>query len=600
MGPRAPGHLARGAGRGQRTVKPEGDIGLRRPTRTPLQSRHLTRLGWLLAAIVAVPMGVLCLPRVPARADDASLLTRDAGPALLSRPVAAPRPATAVRAAAAVPAAVPAAASAAVLGVPPAAARHGAPPSPGSGGRPALDLTAWPRFFPERPGVVGGGVMTPLSPSADRYLRLNDRPWYITAMLIPLYLIILFVCVYIGRHYRFTLSRLHGRQRHPYLDIDTADWPAVTVVVPAHNEEAVIGEILRALLDVDYPRERLRILPVDDRSRDGTGGIIDALAAEHPGRITPFHRRKGPGGKAAALRDAMRQVETEIVLVFDADYVPGRGLVKQLVAPFFDPEVGAVMGRVVPHNVGVNLLTRLLDLERSGGYQVDQQARMNLKLVPQYGGTVGGVRRSALEHVGGWRVDTLAEDTDATFRLLRGGWKTVYQNRSECYEQVPETWPVRLRQILRWAKGHNQALRAHAWPLFFDKRASWRERWDGLLLLNVYLASPILLLGWLLGIALWYLGETRPGLIVILAVTSYSTLGNFATFFEVTAAAYLDGTRERIRLLPFVMLGFLTSLFAISGSTLRQLLPNLRRGEVRWHRTEHRNNYNGDEEDAWD
>ena len=71
------------------------------------------------------------------------------------------------------------------------------------------------------------------------------------------------------------------------------------------------------------------------------------------------------------------------------------GLLKQLVAPFFDPEVGAVMGRVVPVNSGANLLTRLLDLERSGGYQVDQQARMNMNLMPQYGGTVGGVRLSA-------------------------------------------------------------------------------------------------------------------------------------------------------------------------------------------------------------
>ena len=52
------------------------------------------------------------------------------------------------------------------------------------------------------------------------------------------------------------------------------------------------------------------------------------------------------------------------MLVFDADYLPGTGLVKQLIAPFFDPEVGAVMGRVVPINVGSNLLTRLLDLER--------------------------------------------------------------------------------------------------------------------------------------------------------------------------------------------------------------------------------------------
>ena len=274
------------------------------------------------------------------------------------------------------------------------------------------------------------------------------------------------------------------------------------MLVPAHNEEPVMEGILTALLDVDYPPGKLHVLPIDDRSKDRTGAIVDDFAARHPGIVTPFHRTQGEPGKAAALRDAMALVTTDIALVFDADYIPGRGLVKQLVAPFFDPEVGAVMGRVVPHNVGQNLLTRLLDLERTGGYQVDQQARMNLKLVPQYGGTVGGVRRRALESVGGWRVDTLAEDTDATFRLLRGGWKTVYQNRSECYEQVPTSWPQRMRQVRRWARGHNEALFAHAGHLLAGPRTRFREKLDGWLLLNVYMMSPIVMLGWLLAMIL--------------------------------------------------------------------------------------------------
>lgn len=440
--------------------------------------------------------------------------------------------------------------------------------------------------------ALPSGTPIPLGPR-------SPRPWYVLAMLVPLYAILLLICVYFIRHYWFTLNRLHGTQRHPYLDIDTADWPEVTVLVPAHDEEPVIAAVLTALLEVDYPPGRLHLLPVNDRSRDRTGKIIDEFAAQYPGRVVPFHRKKGEPGKAAALRDAMKRVTTDIALVFDADYVPGHGLIKQLVAPFFDPEVGAVMGRVVPHNVGQNLLTRLLDLERTGGYQVDQQARMNLKLVPQYGGTVGGVRRRALESVGGWRVDTLAEDTDATFRLLRGGWKTVYQNRSECYEQVPSTWPQRMRQVRRWARGHNEALWAHAGHLLAGPRTCFREKLDGWLLLNVYLMSPILLLGWLLAMALWYLGETRPGLIVILLVTSYSALGNFAIFFEVSAASYLDGSRARVRLLPLIMLGFLVGLFAISHETLLQiLLPRRPGARVRWQKTEHPHTIN-DGGDEW-
>src|SRR5438309_1418196 len=357
------------------------------------------------------------------------------------------------------------------------------------------------------------------------------------------------ISVYTARHYWFTLNRLFGFQRHPYIDIDTADWPPVTVLVAAHNEEKVIADILAALTEVSYPENRLVVVPVNDRSTDGTREIVDRFARDHPDRIRPFHREGGNAGKPAALKDAMEIVETEVVLMFDADYIPGRGLIKQLVAPFFDPEVGGVMGRVIPLNVGVNLLTRLLDLERSGGYQVDQQARMNLRLVPQHGGTVAGVRLSALQQIGGWNDNSLTEDTDLTFRLLLAGWKTVYQNRSECYEEVPETWPVRIRQIMRWAKGHNQALADYGFRLLFGKSyATLRERVDGFLLLGVYLMAPLTLVGWLLALGVFYQGVAPlHGLIALLAFTAYATMGNFAAFFEIAAAARLDSTRQRIR-----------------------------------------------------
>jgi cellulose synthase/poly-beta-1,6-N-acetylglucosamine synthase-like glycosyltransferase len=244
-------------------------------------------------------------------------------------------------------------------------------------------------------------------------------------MIYVLYFIVFLICIYTARHYWFTLNRLFGFQRHPYIDIDTASWPLVTVLVAAHNEEKVISNILSALMRVKYPEDGMLVIPVNDRSTDGTRAIIDEFVARFPGRIQPFHRARGKGGKAAALKDAMELVKTEVILIFDADYLPGAGLIKQLVAPFFDPEVGGVMGRVVPLNVGTNLLTRLLDLERTGGYQVDQQARMNLRLVPQHGGTVAGVRLSALREIGGWNDRSLTEDTDLTYRLLLQGWKTV-------------------------------------------------------------------------------------------------------------------------------------------------------------------------------
>src|SRR5215467_8279720 len=91
--------------------------------------------------------------------------------------------------------------------------------------------------------------------------------------------VILLICIYTIRHYFFTLNRVMGSQRHPYADIDTAEWPAVTVLIAAHNEEAVIADILNALLVVDYQLDKLEIVPVNDRSTDGTRKIIDEYVA---------------------------------------------------------------------------------------------------------------------------------------------------------------------------------------------------------------------------------------------------------------------------------------------------------------------------------
>ena len=403
-----------------------------------------------------------------------------------------------------------------------------------------------------------------------------------------LYAIIGLVALYAARHYAFTWIRLFRAPRDPYRDIDAADWPTVTVQIAAHNEEGVIRHVLEALLGVDYPRDRLVIMPVNDRSTDRTREIVDAYVARHPGMIRPFHRSGGRPGKAAALKDAAALVDSEILIVFDADYVPSRGLVRQLVAPFFDPEVGAVMGRVVPLNADRSLLTKLLDIERSGGYQVDQQARMTLELVPQYGGTTGGVRMSALASVGGWSDDVLAEDTELTYRLLLRGWKTAYQNRAECYEEVPENWQVRARQIGRWAKGHNQSLARHFRDVITSRRLRGIEKVDAMLLLCVYTMPPLTALAFVLLALLFYLGRPLPfdGLALGLAVFVYGSLGNFAAFFELAAGCYLDDKRASARLLPLNLLSFATSLVAVTRATASQVADALFSRDLVWHKTD--------------
>jgi hypothetical protein len=99
--------------------------------------------------------------------------------------------------------------------------------------------------------------------------------------------------------------------------------------------------------------------------------------------------------------------------------------------------------------------------------------------------------------------------------------------------------------------------------------------------------SPILLIGWLLAIVLFFLGEnTLHGIIAILSLTSYSALGNFAAFFEIGAAVRLDGNRKRICLLSFNILGFLVSLISVSRATFSQLLTLRNDNKLVWHKTE--------------
>ena len=212
---------------------------------------------------------------------------------------------------------------------------------------------------------------------------------------------------------------------------------------------------------------------------------------------------------------------------------------------------------------------------------------MNLHLVPQYGGTVAGVRKVALEEIGGWNQNALAEDTDLTYRLLLAGWKTAYESCAECYKEVPERWPVRVRQIMRWAKGHNQAMVSYIVPTAKCSSLGWFERVDGVLLLGVYLMGPVLLLGWLLAVVLFYTGVQIGGGLTVLALGAFTTLGNFAAFFEIAAAARLDGSRQRIRLLPLTLFGFTVSLISVSQAAWQQAQESLfGSAELVWDKTE--------------
>jgi hypothetical protein len=141
---------------------------------------------------------------------------------------------------------------------------------------------------------------------------------------------------------------------------------------------------------------------------------------------------------------------------------------------------------------------------------------------------------------------------------------------------------------MRWAKGHNQAMMTYSLRLLLGKhRATLRERIDGTLLLGVYAMAPITLVGWALALGVFYQGVAPlHGVIALLSLTAYAALGNLAAFFEIAAASRLDGTRKRICLLPFLILGFAVSIFSVSRAAVSQVSDLVTGAEFHWDKTE--------------
>ncbi|MBN2242448.1 MAG: glycosyltransferase family 2 protein [Acidobacteria bacterium] len=437
-------------------------------------------------------------------------------------------------------------------------------------------------------------------------------------LILKIYLVftICVLLVYSIRHYYFTMHRLYSEQRVCYQDIIDSEFRNLSILIPMHNEERVAGQILdllvsntypyhnvdespQKILDLliaaDYPHDKMEIIPINDFSSDKTRRILDDYAARYP-FIKPLHRYSGERGKPAALNDGLKKATGEIIIVFDADYLPPRGILKDIAVSFNDPEVGAVMGRVVPVNTRANLLTRLLDLERTGGYQVDQQARYNLQLIPQYGGTVGGFRREVVEAIGSFDTKLLAEDTDLTFRLLLRGWKIIYANRAECYEEVPETWNTRARQIRRWSRGHNQVMFRYLGPLLKSPHLTGYEKLDGALLLFIYSIPLIMVCAIIDSMALFFLGEMQivAGLLPLLFVGAYNTFGNFAPFYQIGVASLLDGATRRVLLLPMLLFNYFFNTFYITIGFFEAIVDMFTGRRTKWSKSERFRDENGE------
>jgi cellulose synthase/poly-beta-1,6-N-acetylglucosamine synthase-like glycosyltransferase len=269
----------------------------------------------------------------------------------------------------------------------------------------------------------------------------------------------------------FLQGYLYGfRSRRQCLDLAAAglELPAVSLMIPAHNEGLVITDTLEALLKLEYPKDKLEILVINDGSTDDTAEQVRSVAARDA-RVRLFNVPKdfAARGKSAALNRGLKECRHKVIGIFDADNMPEPDsvlhLARQLVA---DPSLGAVIGKFRCINRKKNLLTRFINLESLAFQWIVQAGRWRLLRMSTLPGTNYLIHRSVLEQLGGWDELALTEDAEMSIRIYQAGYLIKFIPYAVTWEQEPETLRVWFKQRVRWARGNNYVLEKYFTQVF--------------------------------------------------------------------------------------------------------------------------------------
>lgn len=259
-----------------------------------------------------------------------------------------------------------------------------------------------------------------------------------------------------------TLRPLH---RPPVpLDGPPSAWPNVDVLVPTYNEPLhVVRGTVAAAMAIEYPREKMRVLLLDDGRRDEFRDFAARVGVEYVTRDGNAH------AKAGNINHALELIHGEFVAIFDCDHVPARSFLQATLGWFLrDRNLGMLQ---TPHHFySPDPFERNLGLFR----RVPNEGELFHRLVQDgndlwnasfFCGSCAVMRRSALDEIGGIAVETVTEDAHTALRMQRLGWNTAYINIPKAAGLATESLAAHIGQRIRWARGMTQILRIEN-PLF--------------------------------------------------------------------------------------------------------------------------------------
>ena len=241
------------------------------------------------------------------------------------------------------------------------------------------------------------------------------------------------------------------------------DLPAYTIIAPLYREAEVVGELLRNLAAIDYPRDRLQALVVLEADDTQTLAAVRALPL--PAFVQVLIVPPGtPKTKPRACNHALARARGDLVVIYDAEDMPDPGQLREAAARFAvsDPRLACLQAPLRIEDPGFSLfLPSQFRLEYAAHFEVLLPALARWGLAFPLGGTSNHFRVGPLREIGAWDAYNVTEDADVGFRLAAAGY-TLGVISKPTWETAPTRWSQWLPQRARWIKGHMQTLAVHS------------------------------------------------------------------------------------------------------------------------------------------
>ncbi|MFH0847886.1 MAG: glycosyltransferase [archaeon] len=315
----------------------------------------------------------------------------------------------------------------------------------------------------------------------------------------------------------FYLLRLSGRYKTAHLS--GVDKPPVSIHLPVFNERYVVERLLASCtrLADHYGKDKVHISVLDD-SDDETTTILQNIASGYRSEnfnIEVIHRDNRSGFKSGALNEALARTREEFIVVFNSNFLPKADFLDRAVAYIVaDDHLGIVQFRWSYTNRDYNWITKSVSIGMDAYFLIEQPGRCAEGLFHNFNGSGGIIRTEALRQAGGWQLDTLAEDLDASYRIQMRNYRILYVLDDVPCEITPTVASFK-RQQARWARGSLQVAKKILPDLVLRRDISVKQKFEALIHLTYYLVHPLMYASFLLAAAA-----------AILNVSSIKTLVN--------------------------------------------------------------------------